>query len=69
MEDRVRERTAELDAANQRLRAEELASAEAEAYKELRREGAIPYWEMEKKRLPLARARENAPTDISARSW
>ena len=36
--------------------AEELASAEAEAYKELRREGAIPYWEMEKKRLEATRA-------------
>lgn len=36
--------------------AEELASAESEAYKELRREGAIPYWEMEKKRLEARRA-------------
>lgn len=36
--------------------AEELASAESEAYKELRREGAIPYWEMEKKRLEAKRA-------------
>ena len=30
------------------LNAEELASAESEAYKDLRKEGAIPYWEMEK---------------------
>lgn len=37
--------------------AEELASAESEAYKELRREGAIPYWEMEKKRLEAKRAK------------
>lgn len=36
--------------------AEELASAEAEAYKDLRKEGAIPYWEMEKKRLEAKRA-------------
>ena len=36
---------------------EELASAEAEAFKELRREGAIPYWELEKKRLEATRAR------------
>ncbi len=36
---------------------EELASAEYKAYQELRREGAIPYWEMEKKRLEAERAR------------
>ena len=36
---------------------EELASAEAEAFKELRREGAIPYWELEKKRLEATRAK------------
>jgi multidrug efflux pump subunit AcrA (membrane-fusion protein) len=34
---------------------EELASAEFEAYKELRREGAIPRWELEKKRLEAKR--------------
>jgi multidrug resistance efflux pump len=36
--------------------AEELATAEAEAFKDLRKEGAIPYWEMEKKRLEAKRA-------------
>ncbi|TWU44841.1 Multidrug resistance protein MdtA precursor [Novipirellula aureliae] len=36
---------------------EKLASAEAEAYKELRREGAIPFWELEKKRLEATRAK------------
>ncbi len=37
--------------------AEQLATAEAEAYKELRKEGATPYWEMEKKRLEAKRAK------------
>lgn len=32
-----------------------LAKAESEAYKELRREGAIPFWEMEKKNLEAKR--------------
>ncbi len=55
------EKEAILNAANEvnledAKNAEELASAEAEAYKELRREGAIPYWEMEKKRLEAKRA-------------
>jgi len=36
---------------------EKLASAEAEAFKELRREGAIPFWELEKKRLEATRAK------------
>ena len=34
----------------------ELAKAEAEAYEELRRERAIPYWELEKKKLEAERA-------------
>jgi multidrug efflux pump subunit AcrA (membrane-fusion protein) len=56
------EKEATLNAANEvnlkdAVNAEELASAEAEAYKELRREGAIPYWEMEKKRLEAERAK------------
>jgi multidrug efflux pump subunit AcrA (membrane-fusion protein) len=36
---------------------ERSANAEAEAYKELRREGATPYWEMEKKILEAGRAK------------
>ncbi|MEM8667017.1 MAG: HlyD family efflux transporter periplasmic adaptor subunit [Planctomycetota bacterium] len=36
---------------------EELASAELKSFEELLREGAIPYWEMEKKRLEAERAR------------
>jgi len=35
---------------------ERSAKAEAEAYKELRRQGAVPYWEMEKKILEADRA-------------
>ena len=35
---------------------EELAKAEAEAYEELRRERAIPYWDLEKKKLEAERA-------------
>ncbi len=58
---RAEEKEAILNAANDvnledAKNAEELASAESEAYKELRREGAIPYWEMEKKRLEAKRA-------------
>ncbi len=37
--------------------AEQLATAEAEAYKELRKEGATPYWEMERKRLEAEKAK------------
>ena len=53
---KAEEKEAMLNAANEvnledAKNSEELASAEAEAYKELRRQGAIPYWEMEKKRL------------------
>ncbi|TWT80892.1 Multidrug resistance protein MdtA precursor [Planctomycetes bacterium CA13] len=36
---------------------EKLARAEAEAYAELRREGAIPFWELEKKRLEAERGK------------
>ncbi|TWU23340.1 Multidrug resistance protein MdtA precursor [Novipirellula galeiformis] len=36
--------------------AEDLARAELEAFKELRREGAIPFWELEKKRFEATRA-------------
>ena len=36
---------------------EKVAAAEYESYKELRKEGAIPYWEMEKKRLEAERQR------------
>ena len=55
------EKEAVMNAANEvnledALNAEELASAESEAYKDLRKEGAIPYWEMEKKRLEAKRA-------------
>lgn len=59
---KAEEKEAILNAANEvnledAKNSEELASAEAEAYRELRREGAIPYWEMEKKRLEAERAR------------
>lgn len=55
------EREAELNAANDvNLRdaenTERSAKAEAEAYKDLRRQGAVPYWEMEKKVLEADRA-------------
>jgi multidrug efflux pump subunit AcrA (membrane-fusion protein) len=55
------EKEAILNAANEvnledAKNSEELATAEAEAYKDLRREGAVPYWEMEKKRLEAKRA-------------
>ena len=55
------EKEAVMNAANEvnledAVNAEQLASAEAEAYKDLRKEGAIPYWEMEKKRLEAKRA-------------
>ncbi|WP_442508305.1 efflux RND transporter periplasmic adaptor subunit [Novipirellula sp. SH528] len=36
--------------------AKDLAVAELEAFKELRREGAIPFWELEKKRFEATRA-------------
>ncbi len=56
------ERETELNALNDvnyrdAVNSEELAYAEAEAYKELRREGATPYWEMEKKILEADRAK------------
>ncbi len=55
------EREAELNALNDvnyrdAVNTERSAKAEAEAYKELRREGATPYWEMEKKILEAERA-------------
>jgi multidrug resistance efflux pump len=58
---KAEEREAELNALNDvNLRdaknSERSAKAEAEAYKELRREGAVPYWEMEKKILEADRA-------------
>jgi len=67
------EREAELNALNDinyrnAVKSEQLARAEAEAYKELRREGATPRWEMEKKileadtaglRIELAELQEN----------
>lgn len=58
---KAEEREAELNALNDvNLRdaqnAERTAKAEAEAFKELRREGAVPYWEMEKKVLEATRA-------------
>ena len=56
------EREAELNALNDinirdAINSERSANAEAEAYKELRREGATPYWEMEKKILEADRAK------------
>ncbi|MFG0262906.1 MAG: efflux RND transporter periplasmic adaptor subunit [Novipirellula sp. JB048] len=36
--------------------AKDLAHAELEAFRELRREGAIPFWELEKKRFEATRA-------------
>jgi len=58
---KAEEREAELNASNDvNLRDAKnsalSAKAEAEAYKELRREGAVPYWEMEKKILEADRA-------------
>ena len=58
---KAEEREAELNALNDvNLRDaknnERSAIAEAEAYKELRREGAVPFWEMEKKILEADRA-------------
>lgn len=55
------EREAELNASNDvdyrdAVNSARSAKAEAEAYKELRREGATPYWEMEKKILEADRA-------------
>ena len=55
------EREAEINALNDvnfrdAKNSEKSATAEAEAYKELRREGAVPYWEMEKKILEADRA-------------
>jgi len=55
------EREAEMNALNDvnvrdAQNSERSAAAEAEAYKELRREGAVPYWEMEKKILEADRA-------------
>jgi len=58
---KAEEREAELNASNDvNLRdaknSAESAKAEAEAYKELRKQGATPYWEMEKKILEADRA-------------
>jgi multidrug efflux pump subunit AcrA (membrane-fusion protein) len=59
---KAEEREAELNALNDvnirdAINSERSANAEAEAYKELRREGATPYWEMEKKILEADRAK------------
>jgi len=59
---KAEEKEAILNAANDvnlkdALNSEELASAELKAFEELLREGAIPFWEMEKKRLEAERAR------------
>jgi multidrug resistance efflux pump len=59
---KAEEKEAILNAANEvnlkdAINSEELATAEAKAYEELRRQGAIPFWEMEKKRLEAERAR------------
>ncbi len=59
---KAEEKEAMLNAANEvnlkdAINSEELATAEAKAYEELRRQGAIPFWEMEKKRLEAERAR------------
>ncbi len=59
---KAEELEAELNATNEvnlkdAVNSEELARAEAEAYKELRKQGATPYWEMEKKRLEAERAK------------
>jgi multidrug resistance efflux pump len=59
---KAEEKEAILNAANDvnlkdAINSEELATAEAKAYEELRRQGAIPFWEMEKKRLEAERAR------------
>ena len=59
---KAEEKEAMLNAANEvnlkdAINSEELATAEAKAYKELRDQGAIPFWEMEKKRLEAERAR------------
>lgn len=58
---KAEEREAELNALNDvnyrdAENSERSAKAEAEAYKELRRQGAVPYWEMEKKILEADRA-------------
>ena len=59
---KAEEKEAMLNAANEvnlkdAINSEELATAEAKAYQELRDQGAIPFWEMEKKRLEAERAR------------
>ena len=59
---KAEEREAELNAMNDvnyrdAVNSERSANAEAEAYKELRREGATPYWEMEKKILEAEKAK------------
>jgi multidrug efflux pump subunit AcrA (membrane-fusion protein) len=59
---KAEEKEAVLNAANDvnlddAVNSEKLASAEATAYEELHRERAIPFWEMEKKRLEAERAR------------
>ncbi len=58
---RAEEEEALLNAANEinlkdAISSEELARAEAAAYKQLYEQKAIPYWEMEKKRLEAERA-------------
>ncbi len=59
---KAEEREAELNAIDDvnirnAVNTERSANAEAEAYKELRREGATPYWEMEKKILEAETAK------------
>lgn len=58
---KAEEKEALLNAANEvnledAVNSEKLASAEAKAYLELHRQRAIPFWEMEKKRLEAERA-------------
>jgi multidrug resistance efflux pump len=59
---KAEEKEAILNAANEvqledARNSEKLATAEAKAYEELLREGAIPYWDLEKKRLEAERMR------------
>jgi multidrug resistance efflux pump len=58
---KAEEKEAVLNAANDvnvqdARNSEELASAEVKAFEELLREGAVPFWEVEKKRLEAKRA-------------
>jgi multidrug resistance efflux pump len=57
---KAEEKEAALNASNKinledAINSEELARAEVSAYEDLRAEGAIPYWELEKKRLEAKR--------------